>query len=140
MGASVTCNHFQNVGTKLEHLKVDGWNWTLNISRDKNGTLPKKKGGKSEDGFFVDVNEYVCGSWSQPNYLEIATLEIHFNISEIFTYSFFSVTKLEAVKVFSSNGPRIHSLNTTVSIATICHSESPTKAMTYKAKKKKKRI
>ena len=86
MGASVTCNHFQNVGTKLEHLKVDGWNWTLNISRDKNGTLPKKKGGKSEDGFFVDVNEYVCGSWSQPNYLEIATVEIHINISEIFTY------------------------------------------------------
>ena len=29
MGASVTCNHFQNVGTKLEQLKVDGRNWTL---------------------------------------------------------------------------------------------------------------
>ena len=59
MGASVTRNHFQNVGTKLEHIKVDGRNWTLKMSRDKNGSL-QKKGGKSEDGFVVDVNEYVC--------------------------------------------------------------------------------
>ena len=28
----------------------------------------------------------VYGSCSQPNYLEIATVEIHINISEIFTY------------------------------------------------------
>ena len=44
MGASVTCNHFQNVGTKLEHLKVDGWNWTLNISKDKMVACQKKMG------------------------------------------------------------------------------------------------
>ena len=61
MGASATCNHFQNVETKLKQLKVDGRNWTLNISRYKNSSLPKRGGGcKSEDGFIVDVNECVC--------------------------------------------------------------------------------
>ena len=63
MGASATCNHFQNVETKLKQLKVDGRNWTLNISRDKNSSLPKRGGGgggKSEGGFIVDVNECVC--------------------------------------------------------------------------------